>query len=279
MYYIAFIAALLIFIAICISPFAIKILFKIQYFKGLCSGICCVILCIIAFIASYVLVAVLMDNFMKSHGFSYYNIPFTFTFYEWINIQESNPLKNLDFSTFSYYYLVSYLILDFVIFVLLILFIMKLKNNIESKKQIFMFISGFIIGFELPFGLSMLISLGKIGDGDNYEKNNRFDEYNQLLLSFEYFVFSYLSQIIGVILLIFFWLYNKKVLYLILALLSFFLPFLLLYISLACKSRIMSDFITELTYYAALVLGIIFYLKDNNDIPQEAKLLSSSSQN
>ena len=116
-----------------------------------------------------------------------------------------------------------------------------------------MFISGFSIGFELPFGLSMLISLEMIGNGDYYEEQNKFNEYNQLLLSFEYFVFSYLSQ--------------------------FLLPFVLLFISLIFQSRIMSDFITELTYYAALVLGIKFYRKDNYDIPQEAKLLSSFSQN
>ena len=279
MYFIAFIAALLIFIAICIFPIAIKIRFKIQYFKGFCFGICCVILCIIAFIACFYFVNHLKGNFLKENHIDKNKKFYTFTFYEWFEIQESNLYEQVDFSSLSFICLGSYFIFDLVVFFLLLFFIIKLKNSIESKNQIFMFISGFSIGFELPFGLSMLISLEMIGNGDYYEEQNKFNEYNQLLLSFEYFVFSYLSQLIGVILLLFAFVYKHKCECLLLAFLSVFLPFMLLAFSLIFQSRIMIDFITELTYYAALVLGIKFYRIDNYDIPQEAKLLSSFSQN
>jgi len=78
-------------------------------------------------------------------------------------------------------------------------------------------------------------------------------------------------------LLVFLWLRKSKKLYLFIALGSLFLPFIFLYISLLVKKRVMTDLLTPLTYYIALVFGIIFFVKEEDDnISQQINLIGPS---
>ena len=65
--------------------------------------------------------------------------------------------------------------------------------------------------------------------------------------------------------LVFLWLKNSQKLFLFIALGAFFIPFIVLFISLKVRSRFMSDCLTPLTFWVALVLGIFFYIKNNNN--------------
>jgi len=177
----------------------------------------------------------------------------------------------------EYYYLVAYLVLDICVFLLLICFVRKQLVGIETNNQVFMFISGFNFGFILMFTFCMFIGLGKL----SYDQNSVvfYNEIgiNSLLLSLEFLVFSYLLQLSGVILLLFLWFKIKKSLYLFIALGTLFLPFIILYLSLYFRKRFMSDLLTPLTYYFALVLGIIFFAKGKNDnIIQQINLFGPS---
>ena len=80
--------------------------------------------------------------------------------------------------------------------------------------------------------------------------------------------------------LVFLWLRKSKKLYLFIALGSLFLPFIFLYISLLVKKRVMTDLFTPLTYYIALVFGIIFFVKEEDDnISQQINLIGPSENN
>jgi len=155
---------------------------------------------------------------------------------------------------------------------------MKIKMNIQSKNEIFMFISGFNLAFIFPFTFSMLVGLGVFGEVELFRLKDYGDEYHSILLSFDFFVLSYLFQLNGVILLIFIWLRNNKIkLIFYIALGALFLPFIILLISLVVQMRFMSDFVTPFTYYSAFVLGIISYLEDHNDnAPQKSGLVTLS---
>ena len=139
-----------------------------------------------------------------------------------------------------------------------------------------MFISGFNFAFILVFILSMFIALGILGNGQIYDQYKDIG-YHSLLLCFEFFVLSYLFQLSGVILLVFIWLRKSKKLCLFIGLGTLLGPFIVLYISLLVQKRFMTDCLTPLTYYIALVFGIIFFAKEKDDnIRQEINLLETS---
>ena len=163
----------------------------------------------------------------------------------------------------EYCYLISYIALNICVFLLIICFVNKAMKNFESNKQIFMFISGFGFAFILPFTLSIFLGLDAFDFTSYYRPLNLV--YETFALSFEFFILSYLLQIDGVILLVFIWLKNSKKLFLFIALGAFFIPFIILFISLKVRSRFMSDCLTPLTFWVALVLGIFFYIKNNNN--------------
>ena len=226
-----------------------KKVLKIQYFKGIGSGICCVVLCILCFMG----VMVLWAFFIIEHkGIS---IGFTLTFSDWFLIPKGFDIE--------YYYLIAFIALNICVFLLIICFVNKAMKNFESNKQIFMFISGFGFAFILPFTLSIFLGLDAFDFTSYYRPLNLV--YETFALSFEFFILSYLLQIDGVILLVFIWLKNSKKLFLFIALGAFFIPFLVLFISLKVRSRFMSDCLTPLTFWVALVLGIFFYIKNNNN--------------
>ena len=246
----SFFAGIILFVGVIAFPYIMKKVLKIQYFKGIGSGICCVVLCILCFMG----VMVLWAFFIIQHkGIS---IGFTLTFSDWFLIPKGFDIE--------YYYLIAFIALNICVFLLIICFVNKAMKNFESNKQIFMLISGFGFGFILPFTLGILLGL------DIFDRGRLYDQaiiwgYENLLLCFEFFTLSYLLQIAGVILLVFIWLKNSKKLFLFIALGAFFIPFIILFISLKVRSRFMSDCLTPLTFWVALVLGIFFYIKNNNN--------------
>jgi len=271
MYFFAFLVACIILGGIIASPYLFKKFLNIQLFKGIGSGACCVSLCCASLIGCFILWAVLVNSHMKSLGITGYSIGFSFTFSEWFLDPTGKGYK------IEYYYFLMYLILDICVFLLIICFVYRFIRVIESNVQIFMFISGFNFAFAIPFLLSLFTGLGMIGNGDQYDQVYKdIMSYNSLLLSFEFFVLSYLFQLVGVILLVFIWLWNSKRLLLFIAIGALFAPLIVLLISLASKSRFMTDFLTPVTFYAALGLGIFFFLKENNDNPQQNYMLGPS---
>jgi hypothetical protein len=245
----SFFAGIILFVGVIAFPYIMKKVLKIQYFKGMGSGICCVILCILCFMG----VMVLWAFFIIEHkGIS---IGFTLTFSDWFLIPKGFDIE--------YYYLIAFIALNICVFLLIICFVNKAMKNFESNKQIFMFISGFGFAFILPFTLSIFLGLDAFDFTSYYRPLNLV--YETFALSFEFFILSYLLQIDGVILLVFIWLKNSKKLFLFIALGAFFIPFLVLFISLMVRSRFMSDCLTPLTFWVALVLGIFFYIKNNNN--------------
>ena len=271
MYFFGFLVALIILGGIIASPFLFKKFFQIQMFKGIGSGACCVSLCGTCLIACFILWAVLVNNHMNSLGITSYTIGFSFTFSEWFLDPTAKGYK------IEYYYFLIYLILDIGVFLLMACFVNRFIKVIESNVQIFMFISGFNFAFAIPFLLSLFTGLGMIGQGEKYDQAFKdIMSYHSLLLCFEFFVLSYLFQLVGIILLVFLWLRNSKRLFLFIALGALFGPFIVLLISLASKVRFMTDFLTPLTYYAALGAGIFFFLKEKNDNPQQNNLLGPS---
>jgi len=208
---------------------------------------------------------------MKNLGYTNFSIDFTLTFSEWFLDPTGKGLS------IEYYYLVAYLVFDICVFFLIICFVRKVLSGMESKNQILMFVSGFNFAFILFFTFSMFAALGKIGKGETYDQFHNNIGYHSLLLCFEFFVLSYLFQLSGVILLVFLWLRKSKKLYLFIALGSLFGPFIFLYISLLVKIRVMTDLLTPLTYYIALVFGIIFFVKEEDDnISQQINLIGPS---
>jgi len=245
----SFFAGIILFVGVIAFPYIMKKVLKIQYFKGIGSGICCVVLCILCFMG----VMVLWAFFIIQHkGIS---IGFTLTFSDWFLIPKGFDIE--------YYYLIAFIALNICVFLLIICFVNKAMKNFESNKQIFMFISGFGFAFILPFTLSIFLGLDAFDFTSYYRPLNLV--YETFALSFEFFILSYLLQIDGVILLVFIWLKNSKKLFLFIALGAFFIPFIILFISLKVRSRFMSDCLTPLTFWVALVLGIFFYIKNNNN--------------
>ena len=245
----SFFAGIIVFVGVIAFPYIMKKVLKIQYFKGMGSGICCVILCILCFMGVMGLWAYLI---IQHKGIS---IGFTLTFSDWFLIPKGFDIE--------YYYLIAFIALNICVFLLIICFVNKAMKNFESNKQIFMFISGFGFAFILPFTLSIFLGLDAFDFTSYYRPLNLV--YETFALSFEFFILSYLLQIDGVILLVFIWLKNSKKLFLFIALGAFFIPFLVLFISLKVRSRFMSDCLTPLTFWVALVLGIFFYIKNNNN--------------
>lgn len=232
---------------------------------------CCVTCCLICLLICSGLWAFLVIRHMKKLGYSNFSINFSFTFSEWF-LDPSGRGFGIE-----YYYLAVYLLLDILVFILIICFVRKGLVGMESKNQILMFISGFNFAFILFFTLSMFIGLQMIGNGQNYDQLYKDIGYHSLLLCFEFFVLSYLFQLSGVILLVFLWLRKSKKLYWFIALGSLFVPFIFLYISLLVKIRVMTDLLTPLTYYIALVFGIIFFAKEEDDnISQQINLIGPS---
>ena len=70
-----------------------------------------------------------------------------------------------------------------------------------------MFISGFSFCFVVPFFFNFLASINAIGKSEAFEADNI--SYAGLIFKFEFFTFSYLLQISGIIILIFLWLKNN----------------------------------------------------------------------
>lgn len=271
MYFFGFLAAVIILLLIIVSPYIMKFIFKIKSLKGIGSGMCCVTCCLICLLICSGLWAFLVIRHMKKLGYSNFSINFSFTFSEWFLDPSGRGFS------IEYYYLAVYLLLDILVFILIICFVRKGLVGMESKNQILMFISGFNFAFILFFTLSMFIGLQMIGNGQNYDQLYKDIGYHSLLLCFEFFVLSYLFQLSGVILLVFLWLRKSKKLYLFIALVSLFAPFIFLYISLLVKIRVMTDLLTPLTYYIALVFGIIFFAKEEDDnISQQINLIGPS---
>lgn len=257
MYIFGFLVGLIMLIGIIAFPYIMKMTLKIQYFKGMGSGICCVVLCLLCLFGALGLFTFIVFQHMKSLGYRSFSIPFTFTFSQWFHYGYSGY-------DIEYCYLISYIALNICVFLLIICFVNKSLKNFESNKQIFMLISGFGFGFILPFTLGILLGLDIFDRGKLYDDVKEWG-YENLLLCFELFTLSYLLQIAGVILLVFIWLKNSKRLFLFIALGAFFIPFLVLFISLKAKSKFMTDYLTPITFCVALVLGILFYIKNNNN--------------
>lgn len=272
MYILGFLLPLIVVIAIIASPFLAKILFKIQYFKGLGKGLCCAFICLLAFIGCIIIFAFILSK--KLEKYTNIRIPFTFTFSELFTeafIRSELGLEYLYFGT--------YILFDIINMALLLCYVAIFKKEMESKNQIFMFISGFNIIFSLPFTLSMYISLKDFGYDDIQALYGVDPPYHRILFAFEFLIISYLFQLTGFIMLASVYIRSRKCLALVLAIVTLFLPFVILIISILIQSYIMSDFITPITYYASLALGIIFYIKEDDiiDNPQQTNLLSSYS--
>ena len=200
-------------------------LFKMKYYNGLNSGLLCVGLCLLDFLGCFTLCFFIADTYFKIERF-------TFTFHGLRLIQFKRDLY------VKYVYLGFYFFFNILIFLLILCFVIKIKNNIESKNEIFMFISGFNLAFIFPFTFSMLVGLGVFREAVLFGIEDFGDEYHSILLSFDFFVLSYLFQLNGVILLIFIWLRNNKIkLIFYIALGTLFLPFIILLISLVVQMR------------------------------------------
>ena len=165
-------------------------IFKMKFYKGLNSGLLCVGFCLLDFLGCFTLCFFIADVYFKIERF-------TFTFHGLLLIQFKRDLN------VKYVYLGFYFFLDILIFLLILCFVMKIRKNIQSKNEIFMFISGFNLAFIFPFTFSMLVGLGVFGEVELFRLKDFGDEYHSILLSFDFFVLSYLFQLNGVILLIF----------------------------------------------------------------------------
>ena len=93
MYFFGFLAAIIILLAIIVSPYLMKCLYKIKSLKGIGSGICCVVCCLLFLLACYGLWAFLVYRHMKNLGYTSFSINFTFTFSEWFLDPTGRGLK------------------------------------------------------------------------------------------------------------------------------------------------------------------------------------------
>ena len=248
----------LLFIGLIVGfPFICIFLFKLNDFDFLIYGLLCNFACAACLIVSYILWFLMVNSRMHSLGYSDYIIEFSYTFSEWF-VETNQEFK------IEYFYFLMYLILDLGISPLLFFCLKKfIVDKISSKKQILMFISGFSFCFVVPFFFNFLASINAIGKSEAFEADNI--SYAGLIFKFEFFTFSYLLQISGIIILIFLWLKNNYKLMLFIAIGAFFGPFLFLIIGIAARSAFMTDILIPILYWAPLGAGLFFYLKSDEE--------------
>ena len=181
-------------------PFFNIFFLKLQDYDILIYGFFCNLACVGCLIVSYILWFIMVNRWMHSLGYEDYTIEFCYTFSEWF-LEENQQYK------IEYFYFIMLLILDIGIFPILFLFVKRFMNAFITKKYIFMFIAGFNFTFIIPYFFNFLASINAIGKTEAYEAENR--SYAGLIFKFEFFTFSYLLQIAGIIILIFLWLKNN----------------------------------------------------------------------
>lgn len=262
MYFFPFLFAIICMGLIVVFPFVAKKLFKIEGCVGLSTGICCNVLCLVCGGAALGLALYLAAKKYED-DFGGGSLPFSYTFSEFWR----EPYSFIEKENIQYYYYFSYLLLDVCIFILLIFSIKRLINRMTSNSQIFNFISGFSFTFTIPFFIGLLCSLDSIGSDGQKDliKYTYKISYAGLIFSYELFVFSFLLQLAGTILLLFLWLKNKVTLMLFISLGVFFVPFIILIIGIAATSTFVADILTPILYWPALGAGIFFYWKSGND--------------
>ena len=237
-------------------PFFNIFVLKLQDFDILIYGLFCNLACIGCLIVSYILWFIMVNSRMHSLGYEYYVIEFCYTFSEWF-LEENQKYK------IEYFYFIMYLILDICIFPILFLFIKRIMHLFITKKQILMFIAGYNFTFVIPFFFTFLASINAIGKTEAYEAENK--SYAGLIFKFEFFTFSYLLQLAGIIILIFLWLKNNYKLMLFISLGGLAGPFLFLIIGIAARSSFMTDIFIPIIYWIPLGVGIYFFKKSDED--------------
>ena len=198
----------------------------------------------------------MVNSRMHSLGHEDYTIEFSYTFSEWFS-DEKKQYK------IEYFYFIMYLILDICVFPLLFLFIKRIINTFFTKKQIFMFISGFSFTFIIPFFFNFLTSINAIGKTEAYEAENK--SYAGYIFKFQFFTFSYLLQLAGIIILIFLWLKNNNKLMLFISLGALAGPFLFLIIGIAGGFSFITDILVPILYWIPLGVGLYFFKKSDED--------------
>ena len=140
-------------------PIISRFLFKIKGYVGLDTGMVCNILCIASLFGSFFIPYIIYVN-------THYNtdkIPYNYTFSEFWQIPDKQGYN------LKYWYFATFLILDICVFLLIICFIEALMLRMTENNQIFNFIFGFSLTFEIPFFIGFLASLNVYNDEKIYK--------------------------------------------------------------------------------------------------------------
>ena len=183
-------------------------------------------------------------------------IPFTYTFSEFWEVPGNKGYH------IEHYYFVAFLILEVCVFLLIICCVKRFMLKMTANNEIFNFISGFGFTFEIPFFLGLLASFDAFNDEQDYAG---VCSAAKLIFGFLFFSFSYLLQLIGLILLLFLWLKNSNKLLLFISLGSVLISLVFLLIGVLSSSTFLTDYFTSILFWIPCAAGIFFYIKQGGD--------------